>query len=163
MSGHQPEIYKINCIFEGQPSPFPIQIGKDMSVGMLKKAIKEDNSNALTGVDAVQLTLYRADIKDDDELEKKMQKIMSGDSKPLRSTMGLAKVYSEPPQDEMVHILVRLPLPSGAQPFDMAALYEFADSHASIISGGPSRSPIEIPASGSGNLFDWCLRLYHVC
>jgi hypothetical protein len=106
----------------------------------------------LADVDADDLSLYKVDIYEDLELIEKLEQKMSDNPPPLFTSMRMTDLYREGLPERSVHILVRPP--SGKQLVNVAALYEFADNHASIISGGRSRSLIGILSpSGSGKLY----------
>jgi hypothetical protein len=115
MSG--PQIYKIFCIFEGRRTPWSVKIENDKSVDDLKEAIKNKKSKVLADVDADDLTLYRLDIREDEQLVENIQQEMSKNPTLLFTSMKMTDLYSEGPPERSVHILVRLP--SGTQPFNL--------------------------------------------
>ena len=51
---------KLFCwILDKSESPFPVDVAHDDTVGDLKKKIMNENSDALAGLDADQLTLWK--------------------------------------------------------------------------------------------------------
>ncbi|PVF96266.1 hypothetical protein CPB86DRAFT_661218, partial [Serendipita vermifera] len=109
MSNPQTETYTLICILEGEKLPFPIKIAKNEIVGMLKKAIKEENPEALASIDARTLVLYQIDVNDDDEMFGNVQKKISESPKALKTTKELSAMYTSAPAKETVHIFVQLP------------------------------------------------------
>ena len=51
--------YTLWCYVEGDKTLFPVVSPSTTSMGILKKLIKEENSNFLQGVDAKDLTLFK--------------------------------------------------------------------------------------------------------
>jgi hypothetical protein len=109
MSGPQPEIYEIFCIFEGQSTPWSVKIEKNESVTTLRETIKKRKSKVLADVDADDLTLYKVDIYEDLELIAKLEQKMSDNPPPLFTSMRMTDLYSKEPPKRSVHILVRPP------------------------------------------------------
>ncbi|PVF94783.1 hypothetical protein CPB86DRAFT_675229, partial [Serendipita vermifera] len=105
--------YIFNCIIEGGQTPFPIKIGKNEPVGMLKIKIKEQKANALAYVDADELTLYHVDAEGPNIRDKvnaaktKMQHLNPDDA--LDPTVPLSIIFCSAPSSGKIHILVQLP------------------------------------------------------
>jgi hypothetical protein len=106
-------MYYINCLLEGDPVPFPVEIDEARNVGYLKKEIKKDKAVALADVDANKLNLYHVNLEYDDSNEetrnKQVNEALQG-VKQLGSLRKLANIENGFPEEEnLVHVIVRLP------------------------------------------------------
>jgi hypothetical protein len=63
-------MYYINCLLEGVPVSFTVEINKARNVSSLKGAIKTKKAVALVGVDADDLTLYHVNLNYNEKLDK---------------------------------------------------------------------------------------------
>ncbi|PVF93456.1 hypothetical protein CPB86DRAFT_110426 [Serendipita vermifera] len=114
MSGPQAEEYKFFCFISGRKQPFPVEIAKTKQVGDLKTKIRDTKPNALAGIDADELTLYRIDVTESDprnrikEAITKIENLMLDDA--LDPLEVLSKLYPSGPPTETIHIAVELPI-----------------------------------------------------
>ncbi|PVF98299.1 hypothetical protein CPB86DRAFT_733261 [Serendipita vermifera] len=110
MSNPQPETYTLFCTLEGEQSPFPIKIANNETVGVFKEAIKDKNPNTLANIDARSLVLYRIDIIYDENFVDNLNRKMAENPTELHNpTKDLYEIFSETPNKNMVHILVKAP------------------------------------------------------
>ncbi|KAF8919094.1 hypothetical protein BGZ58_004701, partial [Dissophora ornata] len=84
------------------------------TVDGLKKAIKDENPDTFSSIDAKDLTLWRVSIADDDddddnELPILLHSISSEDKKKLKATRELSDVFQEVPPKKTIHIIVQRP------------------------------------------------------
>ncbi|ORY96028.1 hypothetical protein BCR41DRAFT_402185 [Lobosporangium transversale] len=102
-----PLLLVLNCVVEGEATPFPVEIFCDKSVGILKEVIKAKKANALNNIDADQLTLYKVSIPDKGEAifesEIKSKEALTVASKELGNIFN-----SELPK-ETIHVFVKPP------------------------------------------------------
>jgi len=92
----------------GLGSPFPVDIERSKTVGHLKEAILQKRPNALKGIDAAELVLYKAalvyDAKDFEGLLPQALKVELED--PLSE---LSEIFPEKPRAKVISILVGVP------------------------------------------------------
>jgi hypothetical protein len=103
---------ELNCLVLGDDSRhvFPVKIATTESVGALKKAIKNEKKNVFQHVDADALVLWKVSILDDDGLQRRIEDLNLVEEQSLRRPAArLSKIFSDPVEDEHVHILVRPP------------------------------------------------------
>jgi hypothetical protein len=114
----------INCLVRGDDSgrAFSVKIAKSETVGALKDAIKKKMEHACDGIDAVLLDLWKvsdSNLPDDRNLKDKISELKLDDKQPLSPMAKLSTVFSEKPEDEHLHIVVRVP-PAGELVFFFA-------------------------------------------
>ena len=108
-------VYTLNCIILGEKILFPVDINEGMTVGQLKKAIKNEKPHKFKDFDADELTLHQIKIiiPDDDEGDN----ILDGVSQPgyvfdpkrkLFPTSKISRYFGQDPEGD-IHILVELP------------------------------------------------------
>jgi Crinkler effector protein N-terminal domain len=103
----EPE-FDLNClVLEGDGRVFSVKIPKSGSVDGLKKAIKKEKENAFREVDADSLDLWMVCILDDDRLMENVHKLNLVNTRHLKPTAKLSKVFADAPEDDHVHIIVR--------------------------------------------------------
>ena len=90
---------------------FPIKIAKSDTVGDLRKLIKEEKSHTFQYVDADALVLWKVSIAVNGNLAENLDPDIINDD-PLLPVNRLSKVFSDPPEDEHLHIVVQAP-PAG--------------------------------------------------
>jgi hypothetical protein len=106
-------MYYINCLLEGDPVAFTVEIDEPRNVSSLKKEIKKDKAVTLADVDADDLTLYHVNLKyvnsDEQARITQVKEALKG-SEPLRPLRKLSNIKDGFPEDEdLVHIIVQLP------------------------------------------------------
>jgi hypothetical protein len=103
---------ELNCLVLGDDSSniFPVKIESTESVGTLKDAIKEKKQERFKSVDADSIVLWKVSITDDDGLQQQIEGLNLVEEQSLRRPAArLSKIFSDPVEDEHVHILVRPP------------------------------------------------------
>jgi hypothetical protein len=98
-------------VVEDEPSSlFPVKIESTESVGTLKDLIWLKKQERFKGVDADTLVLWKVSIPDDDGLQQGIEELNLIEEQSLRQPAArLSKIFSDPVEDEHVHILVRPP------------------------------------------------------
>jgi hypothetical protein len=112
---------KLICHVKGEPykHTFEVKIGKEESVAALKKAIKEEKSPDFDHIPADSLVLWNASIPynpsltdnvdtlhlDDDGLPQVSDELIQS----LLPVRKLSNIFSRPPIEEHVHIMVKPP------------------------------------------------------
>ena len=112
------EEYTLCCFVPGAKDTFPVDINEGMTVGQLKKAIKNEKPIAFKDVDAADLTLHqiKVDVSNKDEYED----IIFDVSQPgyvfipkhkLFATWEISEYFREPSARPRatIHILVEPP------------------------------------------------------
>lgn len=99
----------LHCLILGEPREciFTVEIVSSESVSFLRKAIKEEDQYTLRNVAANQLILYRTSLPNDDKLENKLKYLDFNET--LQPTSILAKIFTDPPMEDHLDIIVRLP------------------------------------------------------
>lgn len=110
MAESQARIYTIFCIVAGDDTPFPIDIESNKTVGHLKKAIKKEKENKLTGIDADELKLYRVDILREELNTLNMKMQSQTDDDVLDPLDLLSEIYPSDPPTKTIHIVVKPPI-----------------------------------------------------
>ena len=92
----------------GLEHPFSVDIKRSKTVDHLKKAILRKNPNDLKSIDAARLVLYKVQIPDGEDLERLAPQA-------ARQKLGvpsrkLSKVFTTNPTEEVVSILVEVPV-----------------------------------------------------
>lgn len=98
---------ELNCLILGDPSNriFSVKIEAKESVGSLKRAIKEEKKQRFSYVDADTLDLWTVSVSDIRSLDE----VDSPKVTPLLPTSKLWRVFSNVPEEEHLHILVKPP------------------------------------------------------
>lgn len=109
MAEHRTANWTIFYIVVDEKNPFSVEIQPDTTIHGLKKAIKEEQRPKFDRFDANNLTLFKVDIPDDDNLEENVNQFLVTKPKALRVTWELSDYYETTPPEEMVHILVQPP------------------------------------------------------
>ena len=91
---------------------FPIEIAESKTVGALRKVIKDEKEHAFQHVDADALLLWKVSIPVNRNLTEHLSKFDFVDEGSLFPVKRLSGVFSVPPEDEHLHIVVRVP-PAG--------------------------------------------------
>jgi hypothetical protein len=111
----EPE-FDLNCpLLGGDGRAFSVKMPKSGIVDGLKDAIKKKMEHACEGVDAVRLDLWKvsdSNLPDDRNLKDKISELKLDDKQPLSPMAKLSTVFSDKPEDEHLHIVVRVP-PAG--------------------------------------------------
>src|SRR5271168_4915254 len=104
---------ELYCLVVGdEPSSlFPVKVESTESVGTLKDMIKKKKEPLFDLVPADTLVLWKVSIfSDDDGLQRRIEDLNLVEEQSLRRPAArLSKIFSDPVEDEHVHILVRPP------------------------------------------------------
>jgi len=104
--------YTLFCIVPGDKTLFSVKVDETQTVDELKKAIKNENPHKFENVDAYELTLYRVEVdqphekqKRNDELKRSFQNL--DECTELDEEQQLSKYFGEsPPVGKKYYILV---------------------------------------------------------
>jgi hypothetical protein len=101
---------KLNCWVLGDnvSQVFPIKIANTESVGTLKEAVKDKNSESFHNVDACSLTLWKVSIPKD-RLQQSLANLDVTDATSLLSMDDLDDIFSDEPPRKHLHIVVKRP------------------------------------------------------
>ena len=104
----------LNCLVLGHDAShiFPIEIVESKTVGALKDAIKGKKEHTFQHVDADNLILWNVSISVNRNLTENLSKLNFVDEGSLLPVKRLSGVFSDRPEDEHLHIVVRAP-PAG--------------------------------------------------
>jgi hypothetical protein len=104
----------LNCLVLGHDAShiFPVEIAERKTVGALRDAIKDKKRPAFDHVPADTLLLWKVSILVNQNLTKNISKLDFIDESSLLPVKRLSKVFSDQPEDEHLHIVVRVP-PAG--------------------------------------------------
>ena len=104
----------LNCLVLGHDTSriFPIEIAERKTVGALKDVIKDKKEHAFRHVDADALLLWKVSIPVNRSLTENLSKLDFVDDGSLLPVKRLSGVFSDQPEDEHLHIVVRVP-PAG--------------------------------------------------
>jgi hypothetical protein len=92
----------------GLGSLFPVDLERSETVSHLKDAILLEKPNALKGVDARRLVLYKVALPYADDLKESVSQALKEELKnPL---MKLSKIFLTNPPEEEISILVEVPV-----------------------------------------------------
>jgi hypothetical protein len=101
---------------EDDNNAFEVTIGKEEKVYGLKKAIKKETGQTFRHVDASSLMLWKVSVPCDQNLKKNVDDLhLTYDELPQSSLQSLwpldelSEVFSEPPIEKHVHIIVMAP------------------------------------------------------
>ena len=92
--------YRLFCLFENNPTAFPIDIVPSETLGELKKRIKNENPNSLNNVDAKDLKLWKVD-------KPSIKDINPGDLTKDISWTRFEKLIATP-LDKHIHVYIRI-------------------------------------------------------
>jgi hypothetical protein len=119
----------LNCLVLGNDANhiFPIEIAERKTVGALKDAIKDKKEYAFPHVDADTLILWKVSIPVNQSLTETLSKLDFVDEGSLLPVRRLSGVFSDQPEDEHLHIVVRVP-PAGEYelPSFVITLHDFS-------------------------------------
>jgi hypothetical protein len=104
-----PPILELYCLIRGDDANhiFPVEIASSKSVGALKEIVREKNKFSLEHMDAKTLTLWKVSIPIDGSFEENVK--AEQDEETLSPAQRLSRVFSHPPQDGYLHIIVQSP------------------------------------------------------
>ena len=87
----------INCwiISEDSGHIFLVELQATKTVGALKRALKEENKQALQHIDANNLVLWKVSLPADEDLDEKLEKLNLDDKHPLRPLMKLSSLFAD--------------------------------------------------------------------
>jgi hypothetical protein len=91
---------------------FTIEIGGTKNVSVLKKAIKNEKKNVFQHVDADALVLWKVSMAVNDGFKENVKKVELRDEEALSPVRRLSNVFSDPPEEGHLHIIVSCP-PNG--------------------------------------------------
>ncbi|KAI9445411.1 hypothetical protein H4582DRAFT_920285 [Lactarius indigo] len=102
---------ELNCLILGEDRDhiFSLKILSSECVGTLEEAIKDKNNNTFQHVDVDGLELWDVSIAVDDYFEEKISNLELESSKRLLPVRKLSLVFSDPLEDEHLHVVVRPP------------------------------------------------------
>jgi hypothetical protein len=100
----------LNCFVLGHGAShiFPIEIAENKTVGALRKAIKDEKEHAFPHIDADNLILWQVSIPVNRNLTENFSKLDFVDDGSLLPVKRLSGVFSDQPEDEHLHIVVRV-------------------------------------------------------
>ncbi|KAF8478986.1 hypothetical protein DFH94DRAFT_746856 [Russula ochroleuca] len=108
-------IYNLWCYLEGDNTVLPVDTPSTISIGELKKMIKENYGDDLKD-NAARLSLSRVNIDYfavTDELNRGEYRPNVNDEQPLQNIMSpISDVWPEPPPDGHIHVFIRPPPPT---------------------------------------------------
>src|ERR1700729_1040840 len=109
-SESQPQL-NLNCLVLGHDASriFPIEIAESKTVGALKDAVKDKKEHAFPHIDADTLFLWKVSIPVNQNLTENLSKLDFVDESSLLPVKRLSKVFSDQPEDEHLHVVVRVP------------------------------------------------------
>jgi len=125
------EEYTLCCFVPGAKDTFPVDINEGMTVGQLKKAIKNEKPIAFKDVDAADLTLHQINV--DISNESEYDNIMRDVSQPgyvfilkrkLRAAWRISQYFGKESArpENAIHILVELPQSKSIDPWACGAV-----------------------------------------
>ncbi|KAG0258557.1 hypothetical protein BG011_003224 [Mortierella polycephala] len=100
------------CLISGElaSNAFPVKISSDETVGQLKKLIKTEKPNALEGIDAKDLVLWRVTIPVNEYDEDEIITTDKVDAKRLlKGTETLSKAFKDGAPGDTIHIIITQP------------------------------------------------------
>lgn len=109
-------LLEINCLVHGKPHShiFPVKIAGTETVGMLKKAIKDEKKPPFDHVPADTLVLWKVAFPVNESLDGNLTNFL--DKESLLPVHGLSKVFSDMPKEEYLHIIVKGPSIEAIEP-----------------------------------------------
>lgn len=96
----------LNCLVHDEPTEkiFTIHIEKDVRIISLKEKIKEYRRTLFAEVDAPDIVLWKAKIPYSDDIAEDI--FQYDNEKLLNPIKKICDVFTEPPTDEFIHIIV---------------------------------------------------------
>ena len=107
MAEPEPEL-SLSVFVIGLSNSFPVDIGRSKTVGHLSEAILLKRPNALKGIDAAELVLYKVEIPDGEDLEQLAPQARR--QKLEVQSRKLLNIFRTTPPEEVVSILVEVPV-----------------------------------------------------
>jgi Crinkler effector protein N-terminal domain len=110
---------EINYFVQGQDPRHNVStvvIPNTKNVSALRQAIWKEKEHAFKGVDANTLVLWKVSIPSDSLVERDPRIIDLNENQSLLPMNRLSKVFSDVPEEDHIHILVRAP-PAGEWAF----------------------------------------------
>ncbi|KIM72338.1 hypothetical protein PILCRDRAFT_742219 [Piloderma croceum F 1598] len=106
----QPQL-NLNCLVLGHDAShvFPIEIAESKTVGALRKAIKDEKRPAFDHIPTDTLLLWKVSIPVNRNLTENLSKLDFVDESSLLPVKRLSRVFLDQPEDEHLHIVVRVP------------------------------------------------------
>lgn len=110
MADPQPDLYTVVCHIFGSDAIFSVEIAGSRVVDALKDEINA-KEKLVNSEDADRLALYLGNIRNDDDFEKNLNRLLSSSPplKALRASEKLNIVFKGTPAERTVHILVKVP------------------------------------------------------
>jgi hypothetical protein len=105
--------FTLFCYVRGEESRrvFEVDIGKQKSVAALKKAIKEEKSQAFRDIDADSLVLWNVSVPFNRSLKGNVEQLSLVDDESLQPPDILVDVFPSGLEKRSVHIVVKRPPP----------------------------------------------------
>ena len=102
------------CLVHGEPiaNTFPVKISRHDTIGDLKKLIKEEKAPEFDDVATDKLTLWRVNIRDDDNDGIQQLVLKNNDIahvSEMLPTRKIEKYFPDTPSDEHVHVVIEKP------------------------------------------------------
>jgi hypothetical protein len=88
-------------------SAFAVDIDREKLVSHLKKVIKAEKYKTFHGVEADELKLWKVTIPGDQD--DQLRNLILQDSDELLAIRKISKYFPDPPLEEHIHIIVKLP------------------------------------------------------
>jgi hypothetical protein len=109
---------EINCFVQGDDprNVSTVVIPKTKNVSALRQAIRKEKEHAFKGFDADTLVLWKVSIPSDSLVEQDPRIIDLDENQSLVPMNRLSKVFSDAPEKDHIHIVVRAP-PAGEWAF----------------------------------------------
>ena len=110
-----PDEIDLNCWVFGDKPPrkriFPLRVSRSQTVHYLRKAVKDEKKPALDHIATNSLDLWKVSMPIDKNVDAKLRVINlhHGPVKELLPTQRLSQVFSTPPLEDHLHIIVQLP------------------------------------------------------
>jgi hypothetical protein len=103
------QLLELNCLIIGDScnNIFTVKIAKTESISALKEVIKEKKKNAFEHVDADTLIVWQVSILGDISFEQNLGEINLSDESSLGPMQKLSRLFSEPPIQTHLHIVVK--------------------------------------------------------
>jgi hypothetical protein len=93
------------CLLVDETNPFPIEISKEKTIGVLKEMIRRKRIFKLDKFEANNFEVWRVDLPEDEHLRENANQVTLGT--PLKSTRKLISLFPNEPAEGNVHFIVR--------------------------------------------------------
>lgn len=108
------DIITLFCLVYGEPiaNAFPVKIPQTDTFDDLKKLIKKEKTPCFDDIAADELRLWKVNIPDDDNAAERLRNFKDdpfNDTKELRATWEIQKVFPDEPTKEHIHIIIKRP------------------------------------------------------